>query len=66
MIALKSQYAVIDHGRELFRGVAYEEYAADDMSEVPVEDRHINHLSRKQQADLLSVLKKCHVLPKSG
>ena len=43
-----------------------EEYAVEDMSEVPVEDLNLSHLSRKQQADLFSVLKKHHVWPQSG
>ena len=43
-----------------------EEYAVEDMSEVPVEDLNLSHLSRKQQADLCSVLTKHHAWPQSG
>ena len=43
-----------------------DDYAAKNISEVPIEDLNIGHLSRKQQSDLLSVLKKHHVWPTSG
>ena len=44
----------------------HDDYAAENISEVPIEDLNIGHLSRKQQSDLLSVLKKHHVWPTSG